>query len=56
MNVGSFIKNAKDFYAAKGTEESYRILFQILYGVNPKVIDLENFLIKKLCQLQQMHS
>ena len=46
LNVGSFIKHAKDFYAAKGTEESYRILFQILYGVNPKVIDLERFLIK----------
>jgi hypothetical protein len=46
LNVGSFVKNAKDFYAAKGTEESYRILFQILYGVNPKVIDLERFLIK----------
>jgi len=46
LNVGSFIKHAKDFYAAKGTEDSYRILFQILYGVNPKVIDLERFLIK----------
>ena len=46
LNVGSFIKHAKDFYAAKGTEESYRILFQILYGVKPKVIDLEKFLVK----------
>lgn len=46
LNVGSFIKNARSFYQSKGTKESFRILFNVLYGVNPKVIDLENFLIK----------
>ena len=46
LNVGNFIKHAKTFYQSKGTEESFRILFNILFGVNPKIVDLEKFLIK----------
>jgi len=46
LNVGNFIKEAKSFYQAKGTDESFRILFNILYGVTPRVVNLENFLIK----------
>ena len=46
LNVGNFIKEARSFYQAKGTEESFRILFNILYGVTPQVVNLENFLIK----------
>jgi hypothetical protein len=46
LKVGNFIKQAKDFYKSKGTNESFRILFSILYGVKPKVIDLESFLFK----------
>ena len=46
LNVGNFIKNARSFYQSKGTDESFRILFNILYGVTPKVVNLENFLIK----------
>jgi len=46
LNVGNFIKEARTFYEAKGTEESFRILFNVLFGVNPKVVDLEQFLIK----------
>ena len=46
LKVGNFIKQARDFYKAKGTDQSFKILFNILYGVNPKVIDLEQFLIK----------
>ena len=46
LNVGSFIKESKSFYATKGTEESFRILFNVLYGVDPKVVDLEQYLIK----------
>ena len=29
-----FIKQSKDFYASKGTEESFKILFKVLYGEN----------------------
>ena len=46
LKVGNFLKQAKDFYRSKGTAESFRILFNILYGVKPKVIDLESFLFK----------
>ena len=46
LNVNNFIKEARSFYQAKGTEESFRILFNVLYGINPKVIDLEQFLTK----------
>ncbi len=46
LNISNFIKNARSFYQAKGTDESFRILFNVLYGVTPQVVNLENFLIK----------
>lgn len=46
LNVGNFIKESKSLYTTKGTPESFRILFNILYGVDAKVIDLEDYLIK----------
>jgi len=46
LNVGNFIKEARTFYEAKGTEESFRILFNVLFGSTPKVVDLEQFLLK----------
>lgn len=46
LNVNNFIKQAKNFYQAKGTEESFRILFNILYGENPQILDLERFVFK----------
>ena len=46
LNVGNFIKNARSFYQSKGTDESFRILFNVLYGVTPRVVNLEDFLIK----------
>ena len=46
INAGSFIKRAKDFYEAKGTDESIKILFKVLFGETPKVINLENYVIK----------
>ena len=46
LDVNNFIKESRSFYESKGTEESFRILFNVLYGVDPKVIDLEEYLIK----------
>ena len=46
LNVGNFIKNARSFYQSKGTDESFKILFNILYGITPKIVNLEDFLIK----------
>jgi len=46
INVSNFIKLARSFYQSKGTEESYKILFKLLYGENIKIVDLEKYLIK----------
>ena len=46
LNVGNFLKEINSFYRAKGTDESFRVLFNALYNENPKVINLENYLIK----------
>ena len=46
LNIGNFIKSLRSFYQSKGTEESFEILFKILYGVDATVVNLENFLLK----------
>ena len=46
LDVNNFIKEARSFYEAKGTEESFKILFKVLFGETPKVIDLEQYLPK----------
>ena len=46
LNVGNFIKHARNFYQSKGIAESVKILFKVLYGVEASVIDLESRLVK----------
>ena len=46
IDVSNFIKESKSLYQSKGTTESFRILFNVLYGLSPKIIDTEEFLIK----------
>tara|TARA_R100001082_G_scaffold40502_1_gene21435 strand:- start:10224 stop:23180 length:12957 start_codon:yes stop_codon:yes gene_type:complete len=46
VNAGNFIKEARSLYESKGTEESYRILFNVLYGETPKIVNLEDYLLK----------
>ena len=46
LNVGNFLREIQSFYQSKGTNESFRILFEILYGESPLVINLEEKLIK----------
>ena len=46
LDVSNFIKESTSLYRSKGTEESFKILFGALYGVDPKIIDLENYLLK----------
>ena len=46
LDAGNFVKFARSFYLSKGVEESIRILFKVLYGVDSKIIDLEGNLIK----------
>jgi len=38
LNKNLFIKQSKDFYASKGTDESFKILFKALYGENVEII------------------
>ena len=46
LDVGNFVKFARSFYQSKGIEESIRILFKVLYGVESTILDLEQNLIK----------
>ena len=46
VNTGNWIRQARSFYQTKGSVESIRILFRVLFGEEPTVIDLEQFLIK----------
>ena len=38
LDVSTFIKHSKDFYSSKGTDQSYKILFNALYGEQVSVI------------------
>ena len=46
LDVGNFVKFSRSFYQSKGIEESIKILFKVLYGVESKILDLEQNLIK----------
>jgi hypothetical protein len=46
LDINNFISNIKSFYQTKGTDESIKILFKVLFNEDPKIINLENFLIK----------
>ena len=46
LNQVQFIKQIKDFYTSKGTNEAIKILFRVLYGVESDVIKPQDFLIK----------
>tara|TARA_S200000501_G_scaffold20363_1_gene18101 strand:- start:21595 stop:34593 length:12999 start_codon:yes stop_codon:yes gene_type:complete len=46
LNVGAFLKESRSFYESKGTNESFRILFNVLYNETPRIVNLEDYLIK----------
>ena len=46
LNQEVFIKQSKDFYSSKGTNTSFRILFNALYGEKVKVIKPRDYLIE----------
>ena len=46
LNQNLFIKQSKDFYASKGTDRSFEILFGALYGENVEVIKPRDFLFR----------
>jgi hypothetical protein len=46
LDINNFIKEARSLYESKGTEDSFKILFKALFGIDPKINDLEKYLIK----------
>ena len=44
LNESIFIKQAKDFYNSKGTDESFKILFKSLYGEDVSVIKPKDYI------------
>jgi len=46
LDAGNFIKESRSFYESKGTDDSFRILFNVLFGETPRIINLEEYLIK----------
>ena len=46
LNIGNFLKEIKSFYESKGTDDAIKILFRVLYGVDPRIINLEDYLFK----------
>ena len=46
LNQNIFIKQVKDFYKSKGTDESFHILFLALYGETAKIIHPKEYLFR----------
>ena len=46
INQSNFIRQAKDFYKSKGTEEAFKILFGGLYGEKVEMIQPSKFMMK----------
>ena len=44
INKALFLKQSKDFYSSKGTDQSFEILFRALYGKDVEVIKPRDFL------------
>ena len=46
LNQNTFLKQVRSFYASKGTEESFKILFKALYGVNVQLVNPADLLFR----------
>ena len=46
LNISNFLKQSKDFYTAKGTEEAYKILFGTLYKEKVELVKPQEYLFK----------
>ena len=45
LNQPQFIRQSKDFYSTRGTDESFKILFKSLYGENVNIIRPRDYVI-----------
>jgi len=46
LRKGFFLTRGKDFYQTKGTDESLKILFKVLYGDEARIIKPQDYMIK----------
>jgi hypothetical protein len=46
INLKNLLSRAKDFYISKGTDTSYKILFNILFGKDIRVIKPQDYLLR----------
>ena len=46
LNQSNFIRQAKDFYKSKGTQEAFQILFNVLYDENVFLVKPQEYLFK----------
>jgi hypothetical protein len=46
LNENIFLKNSIDFYASKGSDEAFKILFRALYGDEIKIIKPKDFIFE----------
>jgi hypothetical protein len=46
LNLKNILSRAKDFYISKGTDTSYKILFQVLFGKDIQVIKPQDYLLR----------
>jgi hypothetical protein len=46
LNESNFIRQAKDFYKSKGTEEAFKILFKALYNEDVSLIKPQEYLMR----------
>ena len=46
LDQSNFVRQAKDFYKSKGTEEAFKILFGALYGETVEMLQPSKYLIK----------
>ena len=46
LNISNFLRQSKDFYTAKGTEEAYKILFGTLYKEKVELVKPQEYLFK----------
>ena len=46
VDISNFLKEVKSLYQTKGTSESFRILYKVLYNESPQIVNLEDLLLK----------
>jgi hypothetical protein len=46
LNESLFVKQSKDFYRSKGTDQSFEILFKVLYGEDARIIRPKEYLFR----------